>query len=224
MNSDSKPQSGRLALLVTALALTGLIVGIWGAFLLRKTDAVYGDIVDVNTRVLADLQALTRASANVHRHCLNLLLAEAPSELQHLKAQIGTAWKENDSRLTNILQLTRAKELESGSTKLKEARDAYYRAHESFLELVSKPGKNEALACKTNLMRPAFEEYQSAQAELAEYTQSSADKASDAATARAKSMQKMLIGFASWPFIFAFGVVVVSIVSFIFLFRHLPSD
>lgn len=221
---DPKPQSGRIALLVTALALTGLVVAIWGAMVMRSSDAAYSRIVDVNTRILGDLQALTSASANVHRHSLNLLLAQSASEVQSRQEEIGASWKENDARLANILQLARAMELEPLAARLKQNRDAYRQAHASFLEMLSKPSKDEALACRTNLMRPTFDAYQSAQSELAERAQSSADKASDAATARSKSMQRILIGFASWPFLLAVGATVVSIVWFILLFRHLPNE
>jgi hypothetical protein len=216
MSSKATGKQTRVLLAVIILALTQLILGVSSVLFLKKADTTYSHIIDTEVPILNHLRGVAKESADIHRFCLNILLAENPSEIKAMTERIRNACKKNDERLKKIGEFSTNQQAEQMLNKLKSARDTYIEASQSFIDLASGSGRSEASVFRVATLRPAFEAYQAAQAEMAEYTQISADQASDAATAQIKSMQTILIGFASGPFVIGLVLLLISTVYFIY--------
>ncbi len=217
MSAETTRQRRQIVLLIASLALTELLVGVSSVCFLRKTDALYSELIDRKAPILRQLRELAQESSNIHRYSLNLLLvAENPSEVQVVKEKLAKARVKNTQCLREIEHLNQGEHAEQLLIDLKTTGEWYSNAADSLVQLVSKSQREQALAFKTEIMSPAFEAYQSAQTALAEYTDSSFTKANDAATAQTKWMERIVVGFTSAPFLIGLGLLLMSVAYFVY--------
>lgn len=195
--------------LAGVLILSQLLVGLSGVWFLERSYQLYSGIVGVEAHCLNFLQALTLESANVHRSCLDLLLAESPGEFQSAQAKIAGAWKRNDELLEKIGLLSQIRESKHLWVELRDARNSYAEACERFTNLVTASRRAQALADRTDRLRPAFEAYQAAQTALANQTDLLATQAAMAASTQTRQMEKVLLGLTTWPLALSLGLFLV---------------
>lgn len=212
----------RMNLLVVLLVVSNIVTGALGFYLLKNLDEKYSELIQRSVPVLNDMQTLTARSTKAMRATDPSIYVGGPDQVA-VAAQRAREAIKADQALRESLSRT------DWMPDATEKKKALERAGETFSEVSTKvvgilaSGRTEeAGRVRENELRPAFEQYQAVITKTADDLQDHSLAASQKFTAGTASSAKLIIGFAGWPVIVLFSLLILTVlfvVVLMFVFR-----
>ena len=209
----------------------GLLFGIFQLVLgwsmvqmLQRSEDQVSRIVEDQVSGLNRIQFLTRASGNVHRSVLNLMLSDSEKDRSWAHERLNLSIREVEKLIETMPESGQEGDRKGAGSRAREAWNQYKEAVRQIEQVSERKDKTQATQLRTELLRPRFESLQIANSEWADATESEARSKADQIKTEFSKTRKMLMGLAAAPLLLGIFLCVGVAVIFIWLFFRLPNE
>ena len=202
-------QFGRLRyVLILALLASNLLVGVLSLFFLRSMDQRYGSLLERSVPPINGLRTLTRELSIVQRLARRVVDPENETAWKTLVTQLDDDSNAAKVHAREISRMDLFKDSRHVAAILKVSEE-YDEKADRFLALVRNQKLAEANQFNTQVLRPAYDDYQLILDAAADYVQEQGTHLRDRYAEDSRVFGSFLLAFAGWPLIAAGALVVV---------------
>lgn len=193
--------------LVVGLLISNLGVGILSLFFLRSVNQRYALLFERSIPVVNNLRTLTRELGTVQRLARRLVDPDNEPKWKELPPQMDDASAKARVHALDISNAELFKETAHSGAIVTMSRE-YDEKVDRFLDLIHAGKLSEANHYNIEVLRPAYDNYQTTLDGAADYVESQGNNLRDRYAQDSRFFGGLLLAFAGWPVIAA-GIAVV---------------
>jgi hypothetical protein len=201
-----------LKVLVVLLVVSNILVGVLGVYLLRLVDRRYSDLVTHTVPVLNDLQTLTAKSVAAMRSTNPVFFEAAGAKLEAAVQHGQSALVDDRTLRAKLLGVDWLPDTSAKRKELQQAGDTFTQLGNQVLTLFATEKSAEAARVREEVLRPAFERYQTAVTKISDVLVGESTLVNNDFTAKTSSFTTLVLGVASWPVIALVGLLLLTAV------------
>lgn len=196
---DQSSTLRQLKLLVLVLVISNVGLGSFCFYLIRAMDRNYSELLDHSIPILNDLQTLTAMASGAMRVTNASFYGDSAEQRAAAVAQARRRMQDDISLRGRLLKAEWAGAGSRSREELHTAGDRFSGLIRDLVAHYATGNTHEAVRMRDELLRPAYETYLATITKVADTLQEDSQRDSDAISARAGSMSKVVLGLASWP-------------------------
>ncbi len=217
----------RLKVLVIVLALLNLLLGLFGAYLLRRVDREYSALLDESVPTLQQLRELSRGNGVVFRNVIAALVTHDPQTFSAAVTRGRQGLTQSALLRSRLIESEACRQEPSSTQRLVDSARTYESLAAEMLAGMRVEDTADGEKARVERLLAASDDYGLAIEGLSKFVAGRASQVSAYYSEQVRSRSVVVLGLAGLPFLLACGVVVftvVVVIGMLLVFRHASDD